>query len=176
MQDLYLEHSKQVLNAGKIKSVSIYGNHLGEAPIGYTYNKKTKKLEPNDDKCLIHEIFKLYLDGMNLFDVAIEMNKQGHKTRKSNIFTHKTIRDTLTNEKYIGTQIYGKRKWYKDENGKKSSKAVPQSKWIIFENAHEPLISIETFKRVEQKLKENRTVDVNSRKRTYGLTNIINNT
>jgi site-specific DNA recombinase len=173
MNDLYLEQAKQVLNAGKIKSVSLYGNHLGEAPLGYNYNRTTKKLEPNEDKHLIQEIFQLYLDGMNLFDVAIEMNKRGYKTRDGNIFTHKTIRDTLTNEKYIGTQIYGKRKWFKDENGKKTSKAVPESQWIIYENAHEPIVTKEALQRVEQKLKDNRTVDVNSRKRTYGFTSII---
>lgn len=78
---------------------------------------------------------------MNLFDVAVEMNKRGYKTRDSNIFTHKTIRDTLTNEKYIGTQIYGKRKWFKDENGNKTSKAAPESEWIIYENAHESIIT-----------------------------------
>ena len=50
-----------------------------------------------------------------------------NEVRESNIFTHKTVRDILVSEKYIGTQIYGKRKWYKDENGKKSSKDVPKS-------------------------------------------------
>lgn len=173
MNDLYLEQAKQVLNAGKIKSVSLYGNHLGETPLGYNYNRTTKKLEPNEDKHLIQEIFQLYLDGMNLFDVAIEMNKRGYKTRDGNIFTHKTIRDTLTNEKYIGTQIYGKRKWFKDENGKKTSKAVPEAEWVVYENAHEPIVTKEALQRVKQKLKDNRTVDVNSRKRTYGLTSII---
>ncbi len=39
ISDLYLEQSKLVLNAGKKKAVSLYGNHLGEAPIGYDYNR-----------------------------------------------------------------------------------------------------------------------------------------
>ncbi|WP_154673544.1 recombinase family protein [Pseudobacteroides cellulosolvens] len=173
MNDLYLEQSKQVLNAGKIKSVSLYGNHLGEAPLGYTYDRVSKKLVPNEDKHIIEEIYDLYLHDMNLFDVAVEMNKRGYKTRDGNIFTHKTIMDTLTNEKYIGTQIYGKRKWFKDENGKKVSKPAPESEWIIYPNAHEPIIIPETFQKVADKLKDNRIVDVNSRKRTYGLTNVI---
>jgi site-specific DNA recombinase len=173
MNDLYLEQAKQVLNAGKIKSVALYGNHLGEAPLGYSYNRTTKKLDPNAHKHIIEEIFQCYLNDMNLFEVAVEMNKRDYKTRDGNIFTHKTIRDTLTNEKYIGVQIYGKRKWFKDENGKKSSKAIPESEWIVYENAHEPIITKEVFQRVEMKLKDNRVVDYNSRKRTYGLTNIL---
>lgn len=138
-----------------------------------TYNRGRKILEPNGEKYIIEEIFQCYLNGMNLFDVAIEMNQRGYKTKDKNIFTHKTIRDTLTNEKYIGTQIYGKRKWFKDENGKKVSKPAPESEWIIYHNAHEPIISSESFEKVANKLKDNRIVDVNSRKRTYGLTNII---
>ena len=32
--DLYQDHAKQVLNAGKKNAVSMYGYHLGEAPLG----------------------------------------------------------------------------------------------------------------------------------------------
>ncbi|WP_132281938.1 recombinase family protein [Natranaerovirga hydrolytica] len=142
MNDLYLEQAKQVLNAGKIKSVSLYGNHLGEPPLGYNYNRTTKKLDPNGQAHIIQEIYKLYLTDMNLFDVAVEINKRGYKARNVNIFTHKTVRDALTNKKYIATQIYGKRKWFKDENGNKTSKAVPQSEWIVYPNAHETVISV----------------------------------
>lgn len=101
------------------------------------------------------------------------MNKRGHKTRDGNVFTHKTIRYTPTNDKYISTHIYGKRKWFKYENGKKTSKEAPDSEWITYETAHEPIITHDAYQKVEQKLKNNRTVDVYSRKRTYRLTNVI---
>lgn len=173
MSDLYQEQSKLVLNAGKRKAVSIYGNHLGEAPLGYVYNPKTKKLDPNDKAFLVKMIFDMYCEGKSTTTIALELNQKGYKTRKGAFFTSHAIHVILTNEKYIGTQIYGKRVWYKDINGKEMSKEAPQEDWIVYENAHEPIIPKEQFMQVKKLLKENLLVPVGARKRRFSLSNVI---
>lgn len=173
MSDLYQEQSKLVLNAGKKKAVAIYGNHLGEAPLGYDYNPKTKKLEPNEQAFIIRLVFDLYIEGKSTTSIAVDLNQRGYRTRKGVLFNSRSTHIILTNEKYIGTQIYGKREWYKDSNGRKMSKEAPQEDWIIYENAHEPLITKEQFMQVQKLLKSNLLVPVGARKRTFSLSNVL---
>ncbi|MCX7708400.1 MAG: recombinase family protein [Clostridia bacterium] len=173
MSDLYQEQSKLVLNAGKKKAVSIYGNHLGEAPLGYTYNPKTKKLEANEQAFLIRLIFNMYVEGKSTTAIAVDLNKRGYRTRKGVLFNSRSIHIILNNEKYIGTQIYGKREWYKDINGKEMSKEAPKEDWIIYENAHEPIIDNEQFLQVKKLLKDKLLVPVGARKRKFSLSNVL---
>ncbi len=173
MSDLYQEQSKLVLNAGKKKAVSIYGNHLGEAPLGYNYNPKTKKLEPNEHAFLIRMIFDMYVEGKSTTAIAVDLNQKGYRTRKGVLFNSRSTHIILTNEKYIGTQIYGKREWYKDSNGKEMSKETPREDWIIYENAHEAIIDKEQFIQVQKLLKSNLLVPVGARKRTFSLSNVL---
>jgi site-specific DNA recombinase len=173
MADLYQEQSKIVLNAGKKKAVSIYGNHLGEAPLGYTYNAKTKKLDPNEQAFLIRLIFDMYIEGKSTTSIAVELNQKGYRTRKGILFNSRSTHIILTNDKYIGTQTYGKREWYKDSNGKEMSKETPQEDRIVYENAHEPIIDKEKFMQVQKLLKSNLLVPVGARKRTFSLSNVL---
>lgn len=173
MTDLYQEHSKIILNAGKKKAVAIYGNHLGEAPLGYVYNPKSKELDPNEQAFLIKLIFDLYIEGKSTTSIAVELNQRGYRTRKGGLFNSRSTHIILTNDKYIGTQTYGKREWYKDSNGKKMSKEAPQEDWIVYENAHEPIIDKEQFLQVQKLLKSNLLVPVGARKRTFSLSSVL---
>jgi DNA invertase Pin-like site-specific DNA recombinase len=174
MNDLYLEQAKEVLNAGKMKAVSLYGNHIGEAPLGYLYDKNTKKLTPDPETIhIIQECFSLYLSGLNLFELAVELNQRGYRTKDGNIFTHKTVGDILHNTKYIGTQTYGKTMSYKDEFGRVISQKAPESEWIVYPHAHEALVSDEDFDKAQQVLKSKAKVDSNIKRHTYGLTGLI---
>lgn len=173
MSDLYLEQSKIVLNAGKKQAVALYGNHLGEPPLGYTYNKETKKLDLNKDSWVIQQIFDMYIKGHSTHSIAVKLNKQGLTTRKGGAFTGKGIWTILHNEKYIGTQIYGKQEWYKDGEGKVSCKDRPRNQWVIYENAHEPIVKFEVFERVKQLMDENRDAPVGKRKTSHPLTQLV---
>jgi DNA invertase Pin-like site-specific DNA recombinase len=173
MNDLYQEGAKMVLTAGRKKAVALYGNHLGEPPLGYVYNKETKKLQPNDKAFIVRKIFELYLEGYSNHKIATILNKLGYRTRKGQIFKGKGVWQILTNDKYIGVQTFGKQEWFKDANGKKFVKKRPQKDWIVYQNAHEPIISEEKFKTVQLMLDRNRTVPVGARKGTYTFTSFI---
>jgi len=149
MSDLYQEQAKMVLKAGRIKSVQLYGNHLGETPLGYNYNKDTKKLEPNDDAWIVQEIFKLYLQGYSTHSIAVQLNQRGLTTRKGGIFKGRSIWGILQNDKYIGVQTYGKKEFYKDVEGKVRYKNKDEADWIVYKDAHEPIISQEDFDKVQ---------------------------
>jgi hypothetical protein len=82
MSDLYQEQAKLVLASGRKKAVQLYGNHLGETPLGYDYDKETKKLVPNNEAWVVKEIFKMYLEGFSTHSIAIKLNDMGLTTRK----------------------------------------------------------------------------------------------
>lgn len=173
MSDLYQEQAKIVLSAGRKKAVQMYGNHLGEPPLGYNYNKESKKLEPNEEAWIVKEIFKLYLEGYSTHSIAIKLNDKGLTTRKGGIFTGKGVWQILTNDKYIGVQTYGKKEWYKDGNGKVHCKDRPQEEWVVYSGAHEPIIDEEAFNRVQAQTENNRVAPIVARRHQHILTGLV---
>lgn len=173
MSDLYQEQAKLVLASGRKKAVQLYGNHLGEAPLGYDYDKETKKLVPNQDAWVIKQMFDMYLQGYSTHSIAVKFNEMGLTTRKGGIFKGKGIWQLLMNDKYIGVQTYGKKEWYKDGDGKVYCKDRPQEEWVVYQDAHEPLIDEETFNKVQALLEKNRRVPAGERNHTHLLTGLV---
>jgi site-specific DNA recombinase len=117
MSDLYLEQSKLMLNSGKIPGVKIYGRQQGGGiPLGYVYNRETGKLDIDPKTApIIKLIFHRYISGYSTRDIALYLNRQGYRTSNGKEFRIKAIIDILKNEKYTGTQVFGKNKWWKKE-------------------------------------------------------------
>jgi len=61
-----------------------------------------------------------------------------------------TVHDILENEAYIGNIVFGKRKYTKDSSGRKHISIRPRDEWIIVEHAHEPIIDLELWNKVQQ--------------------------
>lgn len=173
MSDLYQEQAKIVLSSGRKKSVQLYGNHLGEAPLGYDYNKETKKLDPNGDAWIVKHIYEQYLKGYSTHTIAFQLNEKGLTTRRGGIFKGKGVWKILQNEKYAGHQVYGKKEWYKDGDGKVHCKDRPKEEWIVYRNAHEPIIDQDTFDKVQALLEANRTVPTGKRMTLHILTGLV---
>jgi DNA invertase Pin-like site-specific DNA recombinase len=173
MSDLYQEQAKIVLASGRKKAVQLYGNHLGETPLGYDYNKETKKLVPNQDAWVVKKMFDMYLQGYSTHSIAIKLNEMGLRTKRGGIFKGKGIWQLLMNDKYIGVQTYGKKEWYKDGDGKVHCKDRPQEDWVVYRDAHEPIIDEETFEKVQQKIADNRVVPKGTKRHTSQLTGLV---
>ena len=118
----------------------------GRPPLGYDVMKDSKKLVVNqEDAKLIHEIFDLYLKGNSLLKVAQIINEKGHKSKQTTAkngrkfggikfgITH--IQAMITNVLYLGKVCYSGQ---------------------IYDGQQEAIISEETFKKAQERLKENR--------------------
>jgi DNA invertase Pin-like site-specific DNA recombinase len=161
MNDLYQDSVKQVLFAGRLKAVELYGHHVnGHPPLGYDYNRDTKKLVPNGDAHIVKQIFDLYLEGHSINNIALKLNRQGLTTRNGSHFNAGSIHIILKNGKYIGTQSFGKSQWHKDAEGNVMSKTRTEDLWVTYENAHEPIIDKEVFEKVQAQLVDNRSTPV----------------
>lgn len=139
------------------------GYFIGTVP-PYGYNvvklKEGQKLEVDEKvRFIVEEMFRLTLEGKSQYEVAKYLNKKGYATgmvyyktgrvyrREGEPQWHKsTISKILTNIAYTGTLVQGRRQ----QNLAKGVKQhfVEENEQIIFENAHEPIISKEDFEKV----------------------------
>lgn len=141
-REIISERTKDKLAAARKR-----GQWLGGCPpFGYDREKDSKKLviHPEEAK-LVKEIFELYLKGHSLLKVAKILNEQGHRTKSRTTkrgenyggkkFGVTQIQHTLKNVLYIGKAEY---------------------KGQIYAGQQSAIIDEETFRRVQQKLVENR--------------------
>lgn len=145
------------------------GYFIGSVPaFGYKVIKlkEGQKLEIDENvRFIIEEIFSLTLEGKSQYEVAKYCNEQNYATgmtyyKTGRIYredsdpqwTKSTISNILTNRVYVGTLVQG----VKQQNLAKGIKQhyVDEDKRIIYENAHDPIISKEDFELVQKGRKE----------------------
>lgn len=141
------------------------GYFIGSVP-PYGYKvvklKEGQKLEVDENvRFIVEEMFQLTLEGKSQYEVAKHFNTKGYATgmvyyKTGRIYRQDgdpqwnkgTISKMLTNRAYTGTLVQG----VKQQNLAKGMKQqyVDESQYIIYENAHEPIISKEDFEKVLQ--------------------------
>lgn len=174
ISDLFLDHIKDILAQGRRNGVILYGKNIGPRILGYNIDPHEKILVIRAEEArIVKLIFNSYLSGMSTHEITIMLNQKGYKNSLGKDFKCKGVWDTLQNEKYIGSQVYGKTKWSRDFNGKQISKDVPREDWVVRENSHEAIISIELFDEVRRMLKKRSAVPKAARRKRYSLSNVI---
>lgn len=73
--------------------------------------------------------------------IALELNQCGIAAENEGIWTRSKINEILTNEKYIGNNVYNKRSF----KLKQEYIVNPRSEWIRCDNAYEQIVSSELF-------------------------------
>lgn len=128
------------------------GSWMGKKnPVGYIYNKETKKLEISEDAQIIKMMFQEYLNGLSTKDIANKFITQGITTTTGMIWTPAGISRLLNNPVYKGDSLYGKTKTV---NGKRHIKTSEEEQ-ILVKGTHEAIVDKEMWEMV-QKVKLNR--------------------
>lgn len=98
---------------------------------------------------IIRKIYRDYLSGKTVRQIAEELNAEGIKTKKGNEWQANKILGILTNEKYTGNAILGKT--YKpDVLSKSRLKNEGQAPSYYVENSHPAIITQEMFDMVQE--------------------------
>ena len=166
---------KRRLNEGKKRSARLGQWSNGTTPIGYDYDRNTKKLTINEDEAkIIRLIYRLYLDGKSMQDISFELNRRGIKTRRNAFYHEATIGRILRNEVYIGTIIYGKT----EGSGHKNKKTKPlrlrdESEWIRVENAHQPIIDRKIFNDVQYQMSKRNVIPDRAKQGVFTTSGIM---
>lgn len=140
------------------------GRHIGNVvPYGYSKNVN-KQLIPNlMEANIVRDIFQMYLDGYGSKSIAEQLNHRGvptaTKTRKGKdtLWQASTINAILHNEVYVGRLIA--HRWQMATNYEISRKADlavkrqsvrSEDDWVVVDGAHEAIIDVDTFSRVQE--------------------------
>ena len=101
---------------------------------------------------IVEEIFRSYLDGMSLMQIADSLNSRGIKTKhKQTVWQTEVVKSILINEKYTGDALLQKT-YITDCITKKSRKNNGELPMYLVKDHHEPIISRADFNRVQEEM------------------------
>lgn len=166
INDMYAKDISKKIK-GVLKEKELKGEYLGSfAPYGYKKSSSYKnKLEIDENvSCIVKRIFELYSTGNGFQRIATILDKDNIKTPSQYMnmsyqretWNPKSIRAILINEAYIGNTVQNKcvSISYKI---KKKRKKTPEE-YIRVENTHEAIVSKELFYKVQEIIKNKKTV------------------
>lgn len=105
-----------------------------------------------DEAGIVEEIYRSYLNGASLNQIADMLNSKGLTTKgKNSPYRKEVIQRILTNEKYIGDALLQKT-YITDCITKKSRKNNGELPMYLVKNHHEPIISRADFNRVQEEM------------------------
>ena len=172
--------SKKVSSSHQMR-IKQGGFICGAAPYGYVARKDEdgiRRLYPDENTApIVKEIFAAYLKGLSTLGIsklllekrvyiATDYRKFGKAVSDSEeairIWQPTTILQVLKNRAYTGTLIQGRNQKHLYEG--KSRERLSEEHWTVTENAHEAIISMDTFEKVQEKISEKAAPIKRSRK------------
>ena len=143
------------------------GEYCKSAPYGYKKDPVNKGHLIIDEPAaeVVRRIFKEYTDGIALSAIANKLNQEGipnpshykcnnypnYKSRYSiSKWTDNSIRSILRKEVYIGNTVLGQ--YAKQSYRTKKYEAVPREDWIRTEGTHEPIITMDIWRKVTARM------------------------
>ncbi|MCS1351689.1 recombinase family protein [Mechercharimyces sp. CAU 1602] len=119
-------------------------------PYGYLRDENLKLYPDPKTAWVIKHIFNRVIEGAGRQQIAQELDSMGVvPPMGEGLWCPSTISSMIKNEAYIGNIVWQKTKYTK-RGGKYQQERLPREQWKISENAHEPLIPEEFFKRANE--------------------------
>lgn len=144
------------------------GEPQTSAPFGYYMENKTFKIKEEEAE-IIRKVFEDYSSGKGFLTIAKELNDIGIRTHRGGRIENRTVDYWLHNPVYCG-----KCRW--TPSGKRGRYDYNNPDTIIAESNHEPIISVELFEKVQEKLQAQKNkYKAHSYKRT-GLSSWLSGT
>ena len=155
------------------------GEFMGSfAPYGYVKDPKDKKhLMPDPEAAeVVRRIFRMAGEKRDSTEIARTLNVDRVPTPmqykeaagcprtwfcagEHNFWTRDTVNTILRDERYIGTNVFGRRMC--DEIGKNHQVSVPRAEWIRVSGCHEGVITEQEFILAQENLREYREYSKN---------------
>lgn len=129
----------------------------GRVAYGYSYDRETGAFSIiESEAAVVRMIYDTYDREKSCTVVAKALNGKGIKSRRGFDWNPVTVHGILRSPFYKGTYRYN----YRDESktGNSSGDFKPESEWIMVDNHHEPIISVEQWNRIGQTLTENKRI------------------
>ncbi len=102
---------------------------------------------PPDEIEIVRRIYTDFVErGLTEAPIANRLNRQGILTDLGREWTRSTVRQILTNEKYIGNNVWNKRSFKLKTKRVKNDPAL----WVRAENVFEPIVDIALFRAAQK--------------------------
>jgi DNA invertase Pin-like site-specific DNA recombinase len=102
---------------------------------------------PPDEIALVRRIYRLFvITGMTEAAIALLLNSEGEVTDLGHPWTRATVHQVLTNEKYIGNNVFNRRSY----KLKAHRIANPPERWIRADGVFEPIVTHDEFAKARQ--------------------------
>lgn len=147
-------------------------------PYGYTVDKQSKKLTPDEEESkIVLRIKEMFFENKSTSEIAWILNKEGVRPRKALEWRASRIGDILQNEVYVGTLVYNKSEGNRNKANSKYSQSrpfrnLPESEWKRVYNCHPKLFTDEEFKRIQEYFKNSSYSHKGARTKVYALTGL----
>ncbi|MCM1508108.1 MAG: recombinase family protein [Ruminococcus flavefaciens] len=152
-----LETSEKIRNSYRQRIKN--GEFTGSIAYGYFLKDRYTAVIDEEKAEVVRKIFSLYLEKKRYIDVVKFLNENQilPPSSRTSKWISGTVRGILKNEQYIGKRV--SLTHYKDL---KTKKKIPndRSEWYVNENAFPPIISRETFEKVQEILPKSRKVNM----------------
>jgi DNA invertase Pin-like site-specific DNA recombinase len=123
--------------AGQIKAVLARGEHKS-----LQTDRVILMPGPEDEVHHVRDIFRWLIDeDLSIPAIAVRLNGMGIRTDIGQKWTYSSVRQVLTNEKYIGNNVYNRRSF----KLKRIRVINPPEMWIRREGAFEGIVAPEVF-------------------------------
>jgi len=104
---------------------------------------------PAEEVEVVRRIFRLFLvNGLSRASVARVLREEGLRAEYGAAWTGSRVKQVLTNEKYVGNQMYGKSTGYL--RGLRTSR--PRRDWLRAQNAVEPIVTRAVFDQTQRNI------------------------
>jgi len=104
---------------------------------------------PEEEVRIVQDVYRMFIEnGWSEAEIAQHLNERGILTDFSRPWTRSTVRQLLTNEKYVGTNVYARR----SGKLKQPSKPNPPERWVRCDGAFVGIISQEAFIEARQRI------------------------
>lgn len=146
MDEYYLINLSTEVKRGMLEKAS-RGEAMCAPAIGY--DLVGKKYVPNSQAAYVKQIFKDYLNGIPMRQIAVKYASSGLKTRRGNPLEVRGVQYMLYNPVYIG-----KIRWSTGDNTFSKSRNFDDPNILTVDGEHEPIIDMDTWNAVQEKLKK----------------------
>ena len=147
MMEIFDEHFSRQVSADTQRSMlkNARDGHFngGRVPLGYetASDGKRKRLAINESEAgLVRDVFDMCANGAGAKVIAMELNKN-ERWNRGRRWNKNTVLNLLKNRVYIGQTVFNR-------TDHKTKTVKPQEEWIITQ-AHEPIISEDTFMEIQ---------------------------
>ncbi len=134
----------------RIQKLYDQGKPAGGHTYGYRLVKDRFEIIPEEAE-VVRQIFNLYLSGMGITRIARTLIESGIPACYGGTWSTTTVRNILSNEKYIGDMLLQKY-FNEDFRTKKKRRNTGELRKVYVRNCHEAIIDRETFQAVQNEI------------------------